>query len=211
MILIAIMVIGIASLIARLRSASGIERQQLRWLASALVLMIAGVFGGFVASSLLPDLADTGVVWIGAIVGFPSLALAIGVAILRYRLYEIDRIVSRTVSWLILTALLVIVFAGVVIALQWLLTPITEQNTLAVAASTLVAAALFQPLRGRVQGVVDGRFNRSRVDAERVTVALAATLRDEVALDEVERSLTHAVAMSLHPTTAVVWLRGAGT
>ena len=108
--------------------------------------------------------------------------IVIGIAILRYRLYEIDRIISRTIGWAIVTGLLVAVFAGLVVALQAVLAPVTKENTLAVAASTLVAFALFQPLRRRVQRAVDRRFDRARYDGQRTVGAFAERLRNEVDL-----------------------------
>ena len=206
--LAALMVAAALSLLVRYRRSRGVERQQLKWFASALVFVVAGVVGGFLIGVLLPDLAATGLIWLGAMVAFPCIPVAIGVAVLRYRLYEIDRIVSRTVGWLALTALLAAVFVALIAGLQTLLAPVTEGDTLAVAASTLVAAALFQPLRSRVQRLVDRRFNRSRVDAEAAAAAFAARLRDEVDLPAISRSLARTALESVHPDSAGVWLRG---
>ena len=120
---------------------------------------------------LLPSPFDALVAMIAA----PLIPVAMGIAILRYRLYGIDRIVSRTVSWTITTGVIVAVFAGIVVGLQGVLAQVTGGNTVAVAGSTLVGAAIFQPLRRRVQRAVDGRFNRSRFDAERIGGAFDIT------------------------------------
>jgi hypothetical protein len=132
--------------------------------------------------------------------------LAIGVAILRYRLYDIDRIVSRTLSWALISAVLLAVFGAVVVGLQAALTDVTQGETLAVAASTLVAFALFQPLRRRVQGAVDRRFDRARYDAERTAAAFAERLRDEVDLATLTGELQATVAAAVRPREAAVWL-----
>jgi hypothetical protein len=135
--------------------------------------------------------------------------VAIGIAILRYRLFEIDRIISRTLSWALVTGLLGAVFVGIVVGLQALSTKVTGTNTLAVAASTLVVAAAFQPLRRRVQVGVDRRFNRARYDAERTTDAFAAQLRDEVDLARLSAALVETVNEAVRPASATVWLRSA--
>jgi hypothetical protein len=136
-------------------------------------------------------------------------AIAVGVAILRYHLFEIDRIISRTLSWAVVTGLLGAVFVGLVVGLQALSANVTKSNTLAVAASTLVVAALFQPLRRRVQGAVDRRFNRARYDAQRTTDAFAAQLRDEVDLARLRVALVDTVEEAVRPASASVWLRSA--
>ena len=138
----------------------------------------------------------------------PLLPAAIGIAVLRYRLYEIDRIVSRTIGWVVVTVILAAVFGVVVVGLQVVLEPVTGTNTLAVAASTLVAAALFQPLRGRVQRVVDRRFNRSRADAERAIGGFVARVRDEVDLAQLRTALAETADEAVRPVAATVWLRG---
>ena len=134
-------------------------------------------------------------------VGIP---LACAVAILKYRLYEIDRIISRTLAYAIVTGLLVGVYAGLVL----LATQVLQfHSTVAVAASTLVAAALFTPLRSRVQRPVDRRFNRTRYDADRTVSAFAARLKDAVDQDAVQADLLGVVQRSLEPAHATVWVR----
>jgi hypothetical protein len=208
LLLVILMAASVVSLLVRYRRARGIERQQLKWLASSLLFAVVAVVSGFLLGLASPDLADTGLIWLGAIVAFPLIPVAIGIAVLRYRLYEIDRIVSRTVGWLVVTAALGVVFVALVVGLQALLALVTGGDALAVAASTLVAASLFQPLRHRVQRAVDRRFNRSRYDAERIVAGLAGRLRDEVGLADIGRDVRTAVDRAVRPATVSVWLRG---
>jgi len=165
------------------------------------------VLGGFIVAQLVPAAGESGVVWLGAVVAFPCVPIAVGIAVLRYRLYEIDRIVSRTISYAAVTAVLVAVFVGAILLFQAVLAPVTGENTVAVAASTLVVAALFQPLRRRIQGVVDHRFNRARYDAQRTAEAFADRLRDQVDMDPLRADLVATVDASLRPTLAGIWLR----
>ena len=137
----------------------------------------------------------------------PACPLAIGIAVVRYRLYEIDRIISRTIGWALVTGLLVAVFIGGVLALQALLADFTQGQTLAVAASTLVAFALFQPVRRRVQRAVDRRFDRARYDGERTAAAFAERLRDEVDLVTLAAELQGTVGAAVRPTISSLWLR----
>jgi hypothetical protein len=138
-----------------------------------------------------------------ALAGFLALPLSIGVAVLRYRLFDIDRIISRTLAYAIVTGLLVGVYAGLVL-LATRVVSITAP--VAVAASTLAAAALFNPLRRRVQRVVDRRFNRARYDAGRTVAAFAARLQDTVDLDSVRDDLAGVVQQALEPAHVSVWL-----
>ena len=132
---------------------------------------------------------------------------AIGIAVTRHRLYEIDRLISRGLSWAVLSGVLVAVYAGGVLLLQTLLGGVIQGQTVAVAASTLLAAALFQPLQRRVQGAVDHRFNRARYDAERTATDFADRLRDEMDLASVSGDIVGVVDTALRPTTIGVWLR----
>jgi len=198
-----VFLIAVASVAARFRASRGAERQQLKWFlfvvtiaASALGLSIA--FSGPVADAA----------WAVGLVAMACVPLAIGIAILRYRLYEIDRIVSRTVSYGAVTALLVAVFAGVNLALEALLASMTQAGTLAVAASTLVVFALFQPVRRRVQGVVDHRFDRDRYEADRIAAAFAERLRDEVDPSRLRHELDEVLAQTVAPSSSYLWLRG---
>jgi hypothetical protein len=135
--------------------------------------------------------------------GVAALPVSMGVAILKYRLYEIDRIISRTLAYAIVTGLLVGVYAGLVLLATEVL---RLHGPVTVAAATLVAAALFNPLRRRVQHVVDRRFNRARYDAERTVTAFAARLQDAVNPDAVQADLADVVHAALEPTYVSVWL-----
>jgi hypothetical protein len=198
--------IGVASMLARYRRAVGVERLQLRWLVAATAFMVIAIAAGLASILILgPDIG--GLAWVGAIVAYPTVPLAIYVAITRHRLYEIDRIISRTIGWAAVTGVLVAVFAGLVVALQAVLAPVTNENTLAVAASTLVAAAMFQPLRRRVQRAVDRRFDRDRYDGERTAERFAGRLRNVVDLSTVRDALVTTAGDAVRPASAAVWLR----
>ena len=185
------------------RRSSGDRRQQLKWLASGATVTIICLFlAGSFSTSGGPKtlLVIIGLAWFG--VG--ALPVSIGVGILKYRLYEIDRIISRTLAYAIVTGLLVGVYAGLVL----LSTQVFKfHSTVAVAASTLVAAALFNPVRRRVQHAVDRRFNRARYDAERMVTAFAARLQDAVDADSVRTDLAGVIHTALEPAHVSVWLR----
>ncbi len=187
------------------RKAGGERRQQLKWLMSGTAVAIVCTVLVAVVSTLDttagPGLtAATGI----AGVGVAALPVGMGVAILKYRLYEIDRIISRTLAYAIVTGLLVGVYAGLVLlATQGL----KVHGTVAVAAATLVAAALFNPLRRRVQRMVDRRFNRNRYDADRMVAAFAARLQDAVDLDAARDDLAMVVRQALEPAHVSVWIR----
>jgi hypothetical protein len=197
---------GISSVAIRFRRGGMVQRQQVKWLIAATGMAV-------IAWTLVAVAGVTGITvmrvvgWYGALLAFIALPVAIGVAILRYRLYEIDRIMSRTIAWSVVTGALVSVFAGGVVVLQAALARFTQGETLAVAVSTLVAAALFQPLRRWVQRVVDRRFDRATYDAQRTVQAFAERLRGEVALDAVAADLRQTVATSIKPKSIGFWLR----
>ena len=188
------------SLVARFRRARGVERQQLRWVAVAAALLVV------VAGAVLVGLAvgaPEGVTW--AISAWAAgLPLAIGAAVLRYRLYDLDRIISRTLAWGLLTLLLGGGYAVVVLGLGQLL---GQDSSLVVAAATLAVAALFQPARRRIQAVVDRRFNRRKYDAAKTVEAFSARLRDEIDLDALSTELLAVAHQTMRPTTAALWLR----
>ena len=182
------------------RQADGVRRQQLKWLASgAAVALAVGVAGSTVTSGVLSYLLGATLI---------ALPISIGVGILRYRLYEIDRIISRTLAYAIVTGLLVGLYTGLVLLATHLL---TFSSSVAVAASTLVAAALFNPLRRRVQDTVDRRFNRARYDADRTVAAFAARLKDAVDLDSVRNDLAGVVQQTLEPAHVSVWISRPGS
>jgi len=161
------------------------------------------------AVPLTISIVGGGVNWIAlAIPGVILVPVAVWIAVTRHRLYEIDRLISRGLSWAVLSGALVAVYAGAVLLLQSVLSGATQRETLAVAGSTLLAAALFQPLRRRVQRIVDHRFNRARYDADRTVAAFSAQLRDEVDPNEIRASLVAAVGSAVSPTRVDLWLRG---
>jgi hypothetical protein len=183
------------------RRADGDERQQLKWLMGGGVVLVVG----FVLSiALNGQRGFWGVVSDIATAGLPVLPFCIGVGILKYRLYEIDRLISRTISYLVVTGVLVGVFAGIVLLATRVL---PFSSPVGVAASTLAAAALFNPLRRRVQGLVDRRFNRTRYDAEAVLAAFGDRLRGAVDLESVQTGLLAAVSQTTAPVHASIWLR----
>ncbi len=193
----------IARQMLRYRRAGGLERAQLKWLLlGAVATMAATAF--FVAGFGNGNSAVDDVLSSVAGSMFAALPVTMGVAILRYRLYDIDRVISRTLSYAILTGLLIATFIGV-IAVTTDLLPFSGR--VAVAASTLVAAALFNPLRVRVQRLVDRRFNRARYDADAAVDAFGAELRDAVEIDSVLVALLDAVNRAVEPTHASVWIR----
>jgi len=180
--------------------ASGERRQQLKWLASGIAVCGAC---GMVTLELSNSSGLAQVVNDIAVVGIAALPASMAIAILRYRLYEIDRIISRTLAYTIVTGLLVGLYAGLVLlATQVFL----FHSAVAVAAATLVAAALFSPLRRRVQQLVDRRFNRARYDADRMVAAFAARLKDAVDMDSVQHDLAGVVTQSLEPAHISVWI-----
>ncbi len=204
---VVLVAVAAASLVGRWRRAGVIERAQLKWVAAAAVLLASAMltYGVTAGPGNYSELGD---LLVG--IGFSSVPVAIAFAVLRYRLYEIDRIISRTIGWALVTGLLVAVFAAGVVALQTALAGFTQGQTLAVAASTLLAFALFQPLRRRVQLAVDRRFNRARYDAARTVDAFAARLRSVIDLGSVQRELQGAAAAAVEPRTSEVWIRAEG-
>ena len=199
------LLVAAGSLVVRYRRARGIERQQLRWLALAaavsavaLLIAVAAATRGWSLSVVLAA-AGTSVV---------LLPLATGAAILRYRLYDLDRIISRTVAYGLLTVLLGVGYAAVVLGLGRLL---PEDSSLVVAAATLAAAAAFQPARRRVQQGVDRRFNRRRHDAGRIIEAFTTRLRDQVDLDTLTAQVLAVVDQTMQPTQTSLWLRPQGS
>jgi hypothetical protein len=200
--------IGMAALIVRYRAAGPVVRQQLKWLVAAVIpAALATPVAFFEPNSTTTSLAD--LIQMTAITVL--MPLAIGIAVTRYRLYEIDRLISRTIGWAIVTGILVAVFAGLVVLLQALLAPVTNENAFAVAASTLIAFALFQPVRRRVQRAVDRRFDRARYDGEQIIAVFAARLRDQVDLGSLEGEIASVANGSVRPASAAVWLRKART
>jgi hypothetical protein len=184
-----------ARLVLSWRRAGEDRRQQLKWLMAGSTAAVAG----FVISNMVPAL-DPAAMAVGIGVVLPA---CLGVAILKYRLYDIDRIISRTLAYAVVTGLL----AGLYAALVLLATRVFSFHTsVAVAAATLAAAAFFNPLRRRVQRAVDRRFNRARYDADQTVTAFAARLKDEVDLDSVRDDLAAVVRQTLEPAHLSVWV-----
>ena len=187
---------ALVSLVLRLRRASGEERQQVKWFVYTVVTVVLV----FVTTTLI----------LGAGYLFPIFGLipvSVAVAVVKYRLYDIDRLINRTLVYGLLTALLVGVYAGLVFLFGVVLDPVIRGSSLAVAAATLAVAALFQPARRRVQGLVDRRFNRRRYDATRTVAAFSGRLRDQVDLDTLATELLAVVDHTVQPATSSLWLR----
>src|SRR5215210_5602155 len=204
----ALIVVGASSMLARLRNAGTIERQQIKWFAYATVLAISGVI---LKNVVYPVVDVMWVWWVGLIltaVGVVSSPAAMGIAIFRYRLYQIDTLINRTLVYAPLTALLVVLYFVVIVVLQSLFVVLVgEQSTLAVVASTLLIAVLFTPLRRRIQAFIDRRFYRKKYDARKTLEAFSATLRDETDLDALSDDLVGVVQETMQPAHVSLWLR----
>ena len=196
-----VIALGLAAIIGlfiRFARSMGVERQQFRWLmfgGSAFVL-IAG------AGQFLPEGSSGELIWL---LGGSAIPISIGVAVARYRLYEIDRIISRTVSYVLVIGFLAVVWLG---ALSLLSTVLPAESPLVVASSTLAAAALFNPVRKRAHDAVDRRFNRSRYDAQRVLDHLTGSMRDDIDPESVREQWLGAVVGTMQPASVAVWVKG---
>ncbi len=188
-----------ARLLLSWRRGGGERRQQLKWLMTGSAVAVAG----FLISNTVPALDPTATaIGVGLV-----LPVCLGVAILKYRLYDIDRIISRTLAYAIVTGLLVGLYAGLVLLATEVL---SFHTSVAVAAATLAAAALFNPLRRRVQLAVDRRFNRARYDAEQTAAAFAARLKDAIDLDSLRDDLAQVIHQTLAPAHISVWSAAPG-
>jgi hypothetical protein len=190
------------SLVLRFRRSTGIERAQIKWLAFSVVPLAAAAF----ASIVLPDKLGQ-VLFVFLLLSVP---VGVGIAVLRYRLYDIDLLINRTLVYGVTSASIAVMFFAGIVVLQALLRPLTSGSELAVAASTLASFALFQPLRRRIQEAVDRRFYRSHYDAERTLDSFAVLLRDEVDLDAVRADLLGSVRQTMAPAHLSLWLRERG-
>ena len=201
-----VLVLSALSLVFRYHSAGGVERQQIKWFAYAAVLFGGSlVFGGFLGQDL-PGVWDA----LFETATFIPLYVAVGVAILRYRLYDIDLLINRTLVYGSLTATLVLLYFGGIVVLQRVFVVLTgEKSTLAVVASTLVIAALFTPLRRRIQGFIDRRFYRRKYDTRKTLEAFSAKLRDETDLEALNNELVGVVRETMQPAHASLWLKKA--
>jgi hypothetical protein len=200
--------VSLASMIVRLRRARGRERLQLKWVAYAASLTATSFAASFAAGSATDWRAVSDAFFLLGVVGFASIPVAAGVAILRHRLYDIDVLINRTLVYGALTVSLAMVYLGSVAVLQYAFRAVTGGGSqLTVVASTLVIAALFVPLRRRVQGFVDRRFYRRKYDAAKTLESFSAKLRDETDLDRLGGELVSVVNATVQPAHASLWLR----
>jgi hypothetical protein len=201
-------IVAAATLFGRMRRAEGVERQQIKWFTYATVVLVCGAVLDFTISEA------TGLRWLGEIgfvlnmVGLAGMPMAIGIAVMRYRLYNIDRIINRTLVYGALTATLLALYFGVIVLLQRVFVVLTgEKSTLAVVASTLLIAALFNPLRRRIQSFIDRSFYRRKYDAAKTLEKFSMKLRDETDLDAVSDDLVGVVRETMQPVHVSLWLR----
>jgi hypothetical protein len=192
----------------RLRRTRGVERQQIKWFAYAIVVTVSGAL----LRDVIPvALGAPWLEWAGfvpLVVGVVGIPIAMGIAILRYRLYEIDLLINRTLVYGSVTAPLVVLYFSGIIGLQRFFVALTgEKSTLAVVSSTLVIAALFNPLRRRIQGFIDRRFYRRKYDARKTLEAFSAKLRDETDLRALNDTLVGVVGETMQPAHVSLWLR----
>ena len=190
---------GLASVAVRFRRSRGVERQQMKWFVYAVALLLT-----FPLEGLLPEIVDN-VLFGLTIIAIPT---AIGIAVQRYRLYDIDIVINRTLVYGPLTAMLVLLYVGGVVSLQYAFRALTGQESqIAIVASTLAIAALFNPLRKQVQAFVDRRFYRRKYDAVKTLAAFSAKLRDETDLDALSNELVSVIQETMHPAHVSLWLR----
>lgn len=194
--------LALLSLVVRFLRSTGVERQQMKLLVVAAALTVA-----FVLVTNLFEVLPPIVEAVATALAMPSLGVATMIAVLRYRLFEIDRVVSRTLTYGLTSLLLASIYLAGVTVLTAATAPITRESPVAVAAATLLAAAAFRPARRRIQSAVDQRFNRARYDAQRTVQSFASSLRQEVELDDVHAHLVGTVGQVLQPATVYVWLR----
>jgi len=208
-VLMLILIAGaVASLLVRRLYARGVERQQTKWFTYTSAVAASGAILQYIISEPLE------LMWLGwaghalVLIGLAGMPISMGIAILRYRLYEIDIIINRTLVYGSLTATLVVIYFGLIVLLQRLFVLLTgEQSTLAVVASTLLIAALFTPLRRRIQSFIDRRFYRRKYDARKTLEAFSTKLRDETDLDAVSDDLVGVVRETMQPAHISLWLR----
>jgi len=206
-----ILLIAASSILVRWRRASGEQRQQLKWLAYVgTVIILSGIISFICSYTLVSPYVVFLVGAVGIIGTSIGIPLAIGFAMLRYHLYDIDVLINRTLVYGILTSIIAIIYLGGVFGLQLFLRDITGQTSqpdLAIVGSTLAIAALFEPLRNRIQDMIDRRFYRRRYDAARTLEAFSVTLREEVDLTQISEQLVAVVEETMQPTHVSLWLR----
>ena len=203
-ILAVLVVAPIAALFLRFWRSTGEERQQIKWVIYAVAVLTVAI----TVVSIWPALDGSLIGTVLFLAGFLAIPTAVGIAILRYRLYDIDLIINRTLVYGSLTAMLVALYFGGIVALQRFFVALTgQQSTLAVVASTLLIAALFNPLRRRIQSFIDRRFYRRKYDAEKTLEAFSAKLREETDLDALNDDLVGVVRETMQPAHVSLWLR----
>jgi hypothetical protein len=199
--------ISVVSLVVRRVHARGVERQQTKWFTYAAAVAASGAILKFIISDPLDLVWLGGVAYAFVLIGLAGMPIAMGIAITRYRLYEIDLIINRTLVYGSLTATLVaLYFVGIVVLQRIFVTLTGQQSTLAVVASTLLIAALFNPLRRRIQSFVDRRFYRSKYDARKTLEAFSTRLREETDLDTLNNELVGVVRETMQPAHVSLWL-----
>jgi len=200
--------ISVVSLVVRRVYARGVERQQTKWFTYAAAVAASGAILKFIISEPLELAWLGGVAYALVLIGLASMPIAMGIAITRYRLYEIDILINRTLVYGTLTAALVALYFGIIVVSQWILVLLTGQtSTIAVVASTLLIAALFNPLRRRIQFFIDKRFYRSKYDARKTLEAFSVKLRDETDLEALNEDLVGVVRETMQPAHVSLWLR----
>ncbi|MDP9440244.1 MAG: hypothetical protein M3P49_16130 [Actinomycetota bacterium] len=207
-----VLLVSLASMVSRLRGAWGRERLQLKWITYAAALTAVSFALSFLAGSLTGDWGGiSDLFFLAGVVGFAGIPVAAAIAILKHRLYDIDRIINRTLVYATLTVSLLLIYVGSVVVLRGLVFGFTGRSSqLVVVASTLAVAALFVPLRRRIQGAIDRRFYRKKYDAAKTLEAFSARLRDETDLGALGADLVGVVRETVQPAHARLWLRPRG-
>jgi len=206
--MLTLLLVAASSQLVRLHRARGVEQQQIKWFAYAVVVASSGAILTYVVPVRTGALWLEWVSYVPFVVGVVSVPISMGIAILRYRLYDIDLLINRTLVYGSLTSTLVVVYLVGIVVLQRLFVSLTgQQSTLGVVASTLLIAALFTPLRARIQVFIDRRFYRRKYDARKTLEAFSATLREETDLDAVSDDLVGVVKDTMQPKHVSLWLR----
>ncbi len=205
--LFVVLLLAVAAVVARFRRSKGDDRQQLKWFVYAVTVMGAILAAAFTAGAFLNE-EPVDIAYVPMLASMAILPVAVGISILKYRLYDIDLVINRTLVYGSLTTTLVAVYFGGIVVLQRLFVLLTgEQSTLAVVASTLLIAALFNPLRRRIQAFIDRRFYRRKYDAAKTLEAFNARLRDETELATLSRDVVGVVRETMQPAHVSLWLR----
>ena len=203
---IVLLLVSVASVVVRARRATGLVRLQMRWLTASLAsLLCAVLLGGLLVVAIGPRIGA--MAWLPAAAAFLTVPLAVLVAVLRYKLLDLDRIVSRTIGWGLVTASIIAIFVAAVAVLQTLLAGVTQAETLVVAVSTLVAVTCFQPIHRGLQGAVDRRFDRTSYDRDRLLATFGGRLRDEVEMATIQQHVLESIGESVRPSASAIWLR----